>query len=180
MDFNTYVDILLLDHKNEQKSQYINGCVYAKNLADKRMPHLIKNPSILLLKGSLGFMREFENDNEHSISYTDINSIINQEELFVNIISEKIMMTKPNVIVTEKDISFKMLEVLRNKQIAAITNMPIEKMRKLARLTKTIIVPSPNVLQNNIQLGSCQVFKVENPVTQNLLMSKTTKHTYHS
>ena len=40
---------------------------------------------------------------------------------------------------TEKDISFKILEVLRKNQIAAITNLNIDKMKKLARLTKTII-----------------------------------------
>lgn len=27
MDFNSFVDVLILDSKDEKKSQYINGCV---------------------------------------------------------------------------------------------------------------------------------------------------------
>jgi len=64
MDFNKYVDILLLDFKNETKSQYINGCVIMKNLADKRMPHTFKDPKILLLRGSLGFMRDTSSEED--------------------------------------------------------------------------------------------------------------------
>lgn len=57
MDFNKFVEIQLLDHSDASKSQYVNGCVVMKNLADRRMPRRFENPSILLLKGSLGFMR---------------------------------------------------------------------------------------------------------------------------
>lgn len=169
MDFNSFVDVLLLDHKNQAKSQYINGCVFAKNLADRRMPRMLKNPTILLIKGSLGFMRDFdkmdETTNKNEI-YTDINSVVNQEDHFVGILEEKIKLLSPSVIVTEKDISFRTLDVLRRNRIAAISNMEIEKMKQLARLTKTIIVPSANVLTKNCQLGRCQLFKVENPVAQ--------------
>lgn len=50
---------------------------------------------------------------------------------------------------TEKDISFKILEVLRLNGIAAITNVSIDKLKKIARLTKTIIAPSANVIDKN-------------------------------
>lgn len=46
-------------------SQCVNGCVLLKNLAEKSMPKFIKNPKILLLWGSLGFMKNFE-DMPHS------------------------------------------------------------------------------------------------------------------
>ena len=95
-------------------------------------------------------MRDFdEPDNE---IYTDIHSAINQEDHHVSILIEKIKMIRPNVIVTEKDISFKILDKLRNFKppIAAISNLHISKMHKLARLTKTIIVPSVNVLGKNL------------------------------
>lgn len=60
MDFNRYVDVQLIDYKDETRSRYVNGCVLLKNLAEKRMPHEIHNPKILLLRGSLGFMKNFE------------------------------------------------------------------------------------------------------------------------
>lgn len=115
-------------------------------------------------------MREFDEDeiNSKQEIYTDINSVINQEDHYLEILSDKIKLIAPNVIVVEKDISYKMIEVLRNRKIAAISNLNIDKMRKLARLTKTIIVPSANVIDKNLQLGKCQMFKVENPINQNV------------
>ena len=62
---------------------------------------------------------------------------------------EKIKLVNPNIIVTEKDISFKFLEVLRRNKIAAIQNLHLDKMKKLARLTKTFIAPSANILDKN-------------------------------
>lgn len=115
MDFNSFVDIVILENKDEKKSQYINGCVFNKNLADRQMPNTVRNPKILLLKGSLGFMRDVEEwyDNKDKVIYTDINSVVNQEDIFFEILEEKILSIGPNVIITEKDISFKALEMLR-------------------------------------------------------------------
>ena len=59
MDINEYVDIQMVDYRDETKSSYINGCVFMKNLAGKKMPKTKDKPKILLLKGSLGFMKEF-------------------------------------------------------------------------------------------------------------------------
>lgn len=168
MDFNKFVEIQLLDHCDASKSQYVNGSVVMKNLADRRMPRHFENPSILLLKGSLGFMRSSE-DGLDTLNaprqeiYMDINSVINQEDHYVQILQEKINLISPNVIVTEKDISFKVLEVLRKNDIAAITNLHIDKMKKLARLTKTIIAPSANVIHKNFQMGKCKSFRVVDP-----------------
>ena len=57
-----------------------------KNLADKRMPRQINNPKILLLKGSLGFMRDMDEEQQ----YMDINSVVNQEDHYFQILEEKI------------------------------------------------------------------------------------------
>lgn len=80
------------------------------------MPNNIRDPKILLLKGSLGFMRELEewqNNNEKDTIYTDITSVVNQEDLFLKILEDKILNIGPDVIITEKDISFKAIEMLR-------------------------------------------------------------------
>ena len=73
------------------------------------------------------------------------------------------------MIVTEKDISFKVLEVLRKNDIAAITNLHIDRMKKLARLTKTIIAPSANVIHKNFQMGRCSSFRVVDPPRQSII-----------
>jgi len=82
MDFNQFVDILLVDYKDESESRYVNGCVFLKNLAEKRMPKKFENPKILLLQGGLGFMKDFEDQSDAlhlamEQMYVDINAVIN-------------------------------------------------------------------------------------------------------
>ena len=82
MDFNHFVDILLIDYKNESESRYVNGCVFLKNLADKRMPRKFENPKILLLQGALGFMKDFDDKSDalqiaKDEIYVDISAVIN-------------------------------------------------------------------------------------------------------
>ena len=54
MNFNSFIKIKIINWKDNSKSAYINGVVMNKNLADKRMLQQIDNPSILLLKETVG------------------------------------------------------------------------------------------------------------------------------
>lgn len=58
MDINDYVEIKLIEYKNDSKCKYINGCVIQNNIADKRMRSNIENPQILLVGNSVGFWQE--------------------------------------------------------------------------------------------------------------------------
>jgi len=53
----------------------------------------------------------------------DINSVISQEDQYVEILKQKLENIKPNVVITEKEISFKVLEVLKEQGVAAISNV---------------------------------------------------------
>ena len=57
MNLNDFVKIKLIPWKDNSRSQYINGVVITKNLADRRMLSQISNPNILLLKNTqdIGF-----------------------------------------------------------------------------------------------------------------------------
>jgi hypothetical protein len=61
MNFNAYVKIKIINHENESRSAYINGVVLSNNLADRHMPRKIINPTILILKDSLGFVKDDNN-----------------------------------------------------------------------------------------------------------------------
>lgn len=62
MIFNSFIKIKIIDWMDNSKSCYINGIVISKNIADKRMKTDIDNPSILLLKESIGTMKAGENN----------------------------------------------------------------------------------------------------------------------
>mmetsp|Transcript_42700 Transcript_42700/g.41020 ORF Transcript_42700/g.41020 Transcript_42700/m.41020 type:complete len:84 (-) Transcript_42700:1048-1299(-) len=58
IDINKFIKIFPLEWKNQSKSEYVNGVVFTKNVAHKRMPVDIQNPKILLITNSLGYVNE--------------------------------------------------------------------------------------------------------------------------
>jgi hypothetical protein len=57
MNFNSFIKIKIINWEDNSRSAYVNGVVMSKNIADKRMKSNITNPSILLLKESVGTVR---------------------------------------------------------------------------------------------------------------------------
>jgi hypothetical protein len=53
MDFNYFINIKVINYQDNSKSEYINGIVFSKNIADKRMRTDIMNPKILLINESI-------------------------------------------------------------------------------------------------------------------------------
>lgn len=56
IDFNSFIKIINVHHHNQEKCQYVNGVVFKKDVASRRMRTQIENPKILLLNGSLGYV----------------------------------------------------------------------------------------------------------------------------
>lgn len=81
----------------------------------------------------------------------------------MEILKQKLENIRPDVVITEKEISFKVLEVLKEQGVAAISNVSEAQLLNLARLTQTIIAPSANVIDQSFQMGHCKLFRVENP-----------------
>lgn len=53
MDFNDYVKVKIVEWRDSSLSQYVNGIVFSKTVADRRMKYNFENPRILLLKNTL-------------------------------------------------------------------------------------------------------------------------------
>lgn len=104
MDFNHFIKIKIINYEDNSKSEYINGIVLSKNIADKRMKTNIPNPKILLVKDSIS------TDQSEG---TSLQTLIEQENNWINIIKEKLTQVKPNIIIVEKDVGYKILDVLR-------------------------------------------------------------------
>lgn len=50
LDFNHYVDVKIIEWKDNSMSQMINGVVMSKNLAHRSMQASLTEPSVLVLK----------------------------------------------------------------------------------------------------------------------------------
>ena len=73
MNFNSYVKIKIINWRDHSKSAYVNGVVISNYLADRHMQHSIDNPTILILKDSLNYIR-------NDTLLDDMHTIIAQEK----------------------------------------------------------------------------------------------------
>lgn len=56
IDFNSFIKIITLEYPNQDKCQYVNGVVFKKDVAHRRMLTEIENPRVLVLANSLGYV----------------------------------------------------------------------------------------------------------------------------
>lgn len=150
MNINDYVEIKLIDNEEDKKWRYINGWVLKNNIADRRMKSEINDPRILLIGNSIGFTQEDPG--------IDLETYVRQENHYIDILMDRIELVKPNVIIIEKDISRSVLTKIRALDITVITNVKRKEMEKIARCTETLIMPSVNLLEKHINLGSWKQF----------------------
>ena len=58
IDVNEYIKIVTVEHPTKIESRYVNGVVFKKDIANRRMRSKIEQPKILLLANSLGYAQE--------------------------------------------------------------------------------------------------------------------------
>lgn len=73
----------------------------------------------------------------------------------------KIELVKPTIIFVEKDASFKAIEALLDRNVTLVTNVKMCIMERIMRLTKTLISPSTNILEQDFETGKCDQFFME-------------------
>ena len=91
----------------------------------------------------------------------DIESVIRQEEPYIQIILSKIRKVEPDIILVEKEVSRLALDTLMANQKTIVTNVKSSIIRRIARLTQTISCPSTNLIDENFKAGVCDRFYVE-------------------
>ena len=116
------------------------------------------NPRILLLK-SIGHE---ESSRHQQFNIPDLANNIEVEGHSERILEHKLSEIKPNLVIVQRDISVKLLNLMRDKDITVVSNLDDKKMRSLARLTQTIVLPSINVIDSTFSLGYCKLFREDN------------------
>lgn len=154
IDINKYIKIFLFEWRDQEKCQYVNGVVFNKNVAHKRMATEIDQPKILLITNSLGYVGEEE-------GFLDLETVVRQEEHYVQIILSKIKNIEPDLILVEKDISRLVLDTLMQDNKSVAIHVKSSIIKRIARLTQTIACPSTNLIDEKFVTGSCEKFRVE-------------------
>lgn len=139
MDICKYVKIQLIEYKDTSKCRYVNGVVIKKGVAHRRMAPRIDNPKMIIIANSLGYMKDDED-------FVDLEAELRQESTHLKIILDKISHFKPNLIITQKDISQKCRDELVKLNVTCIKNVKKSVIDRIERLTKTPALPNINLL----------------------------------
>ena len=154
MNIQHYVKIKRLPGGKPQDSTYINGLIFSKNVANKKMVRPLTNPRVLLLSFSLEYHR-VENQ------LMSLEPILSQESEHLKNLVNRILSHTPDLIIVEKTVSRLALDFLLDANVAVMYSVKSSVMAALARLTRGDLVSSFSALAFPVILGSCKQFRTE-------------------
>ncbi|CAG8742822.1 7275_t:CDS:10, partial [Dentiscutata erythropus] len=154
IDIRHYVKIKRIPGGTPQDSEYIHGVVCSKNLAHKQMPRIIQNPRVLILTFALEYHR-VENQ------LMSLDPVIAQEEEHLRLLVNRIAALRPHLVLVEKTVARKALQMLLEKNIAVALNVKPSVIEAVARCARADILQSIDKLALEPKLGNCGTFLVK-------------------
>ena len=135
---------------------YIDGVVFRKNVSHKKMfgDGSRHQPRILLLSGGIEFHRT-------DTKLSSMDTLIEQEDKYMEILVEKIMSLRPEIILVGKAVARKAQELLCEHQIVVMQNVKPQLLERLSRMTGAMLLPSTDHMIQQFGeecLGTCQTF----------------------
>ena len=158
IDINDYIKIKTIKYHDKSKCEVIDGYALKKNVCSKKMRIDIKNPKILLLKGSLEGLRRRGNKGNDALVIKS-----SAVEDYIEIIRKKIEAVSPQIIIVEGNVAQKFQDFfsMDKMNISLIPKCHIKKLNKIARCVNSFVVPSPDLIGKQVVLGSCGQFRVQ-------------------
>ena len=160
ININDYLKIKTIEFRNQSKCEVIDGYAMKKNVCSKYMRNSILNPKILLLKGPLEGLRINRGTSNLTNNLVTKSSAI---EAYIEIIRKKIEELSPQIILVEGNVlqKFQNFFSMDRMNISVVHKVNIKKLNRIARCVNSFIVPSPDLLDKNIVLGSCAKFEIQ-------------------
>lgn len=155
MDIRKYIKIKKLPGYDKTKSQIINGLVFTKNIAHKKMNSELKNPTILLLRSSIEYQRSEE-------KMCSLEPIFTAESQYLkNYCSKLLIRQNPEILIVEKSVARIAQDIFLQSNVSLILNVKPTLMEKLARFLQADPMYSIDDVLRKPKLGFCSNFRVE-------------------
>ena len=174
MDVRQFVKLKIIPGGSVNENAYIDGIVFRKNVSHKKMA--IENykavPRILLLTGGIEFQRT---DNRLS----SMDTLIEQEDKYMEILVEKIMSLKPDIVLVGKSVARTAQELLCSHKVVVMQNVKPQLLERIARLTGAMMLPSTDhMIQQYGEecLGTCGSFWLNHIQDNPERIQEVTKH----
>ena len=154
LDINDYIKIKIVLYKDTSMSQVIQGYAMTKKDKIKNLKKEISNPKILLI-----------NSDKTPGNKNNILNNVESKVLYSRFILNKVDTIKPDLVIIGKDFPQEITEILledNSNNINIIYDVKNTSLKNISRCTKTIILPSFNLIGTNNILGSCKQIRCEN------------------
>lgn len=163
MDIRKRVKIKSILNGTKADCTIINGFVFNKNVAHKKMRTNIDEPRILLFACSIGYdeRRRSKSNITTAFKLTLFDSMLLQESNYIGNVVAKIEMLKPDIILVEGTVSQTALEILLEKNITVVLNVKRSILDRLSFLINTEIIHSPEMILSTIKVGTCKKFHLQ-------------------
>lgn len=134
---------------------YMSGLIFRKNVCHKSMAREINEPRIMLLSGGIEFSRG------QTQRMASLETIMEQESKFMEILVNKIIKLKPDILFVGRSVSRKAQELLLKANVVLFQHVKSSLMSKISRQTGATILTSTDYVhfQKKI-LGTCKRFRL--------------------
>ncbi|KAL7555127.1 hypothetical protein ACHAWF_018762, partial [Thalassiosira exigua] len=153
LDIRPYCKVKVIPGGSVEDSAYMSGVVFHKNVSHKKMSRGIQNCKIMMLSGGIEYTR--------TEKVASLDTLLEQEERYMEILVTKIFKLKPHVLIVGKSVCRKAQELLLRADIALLQYVKPTLMTRIARQTgATVLSTIDHVAMNSTILGFCRRFRL--------------------
>ncbi|KTW26813.1 uncharacterized protein T551_03275 [Pneumocystis jirovecii RU7] len=168
IDIRHYVKIKKILGGSPALSCYVQGLVFTKKLALKKMNTSLINPRVVLI----AFPIEYHRTEAHFMS---LDPVIAQEKEYLRNLVNRIIALHPTILFVEKSVSGLAMQYLSESNIVVASNVKPSVIQAISRCTRADIISSIDKLALSPRVGRCAYFNLKTFVNQN---SSNTKKTF--
>eukprot|EP01035_Chromulina_nebulosa_P017670 gene17670-23259_t len=183
MDIRNYVKLKIIPGGSMDENVFIDGVVFRKNVSHKKMmqERTKSDPRVLLLSGGIDFQRM-------DTKLSSMDTLIEQEDKYMEILVDKIMSLKPDIVLVGKSVARRAQELFCKYSVIVMQNMKQDLLDRISRMTGAKIISSTDHMFQQFGqecLGTCGDFtlriiqddpeKMDQQKTQRILKTRIAK-----
>jgi T-complex protein 1 subunit gamma len=160
VDIKRYVRIEKIPGGELSECTVLDGVMFNKDITHSKMRRRIENPRILLLDCPLEYKKGESQTNVEIMNEEDFNSLLRQEEEYIEGICANIVAFKPDLVITEKGLSDLAQHYFLKAGITAFRRLRKTDCNRVAKATGATIVNRPDEIQESDIGTGCGLFEV--------------------
>jgi len=161
IDIKRYAKIEKIPGATMEDCVVLDGVMFNKDVIHAKMKRLIENPRILLLDCPIEYKKPETTFNVDITKESDFEALILQEEEHIRSMCAKIIMLKPNVVITEKGVSDLAAHFLVKAGISVFRRLRKTDNNRVARASGATVCSNVDEMREADIGTECGLFEVK-------------------